>query len=69
MKKKILIEGMTCQHCVKHVEEALKELAGVQSVTVGLPGKVATLKLSQEVADEKLKAIIEDLGYEVTIIE
>ncbi|HBK67759.1 MAG TPA: heavy metal transport/detoxification protein [Firmicutes bacterium] len=69
MKKKILIEGMTCQHCVKHVEEALKELAGVQSVTVDLPGKVATLKLSQEVADEKLKAIIEDLGYEVTIIE
>ncbi|HBG15715.1 MAG TPA: heavy metal transport/detoxification protein, partial [Firmicutes bacterium] len=53
----------------KHVEEALKELAGVQSVTVDLPGKVATLKLSQEVADEKLKAIIEDLGYEVTIIE
>ena len=26
MKKKILIEGMSCEHCVGHVKEALEEL-------------------------------------------
>ena len=27
MKKEIVIEGMMCQHCKKHVEEALNGLA------------------------------------------
>lgn len=26
MKKKILIEGMSCKHCVNHVYEALDEI-------------------------------------------
>lgn len=26
MKKKILVEGMNCGHCVNHVSEALKEI-------------------------------------------
>ena len=29
IKKKLSIEGMSCQHCVMHVANALKELEGV----------------------------------------
>ena len=29
MKKKILIEGMSCNKCVGHVKEALEDLEGV----------------------------------------
>ena len=36
MTKKIYIEGMSCSHCVGHVEEALKEICGVKEVTVEL---------------------------------
>ena len=36
MKKKILIEGMRCEHCVGHVKEALEGLDGVTSVEVSL---------------------------------
>ncbi|MGI6622895.1 MAG: heavy-metal-associated domain-containing protein [Acetivibrionales bacterium] len=68
MKKKITIEGMSCQNCVRHVKEALEELAGVQSVNVSLERKIAEIELNQDVDNETIKAAIEDAGYEVTSI-
>lgn len=67
MKKKLLIEGMSCGHCVKHVKEALSELEGVSSVDVDLASKSAVLE--GEVAEEKIKLAVEDAGYEVVSIE
>ena len=69
MIKKISIEGMTCGHCASHVEEALKEVNDVQSVNVDLAGKSATVEVAGEVPDEKLKAAIEDVGYEAISIQ
>lgn len=69
MTKKLLIEGMSCGHCVKHVEEALKELAEVKSVKVDLEGKNAIVELNQEVSDEKFKETITEVGYEVVGVE
>jgi len=68
MKKKITIEGMSCQNCVRHVKEALEELAGVQSVNVSLERKIAEIELNQDVDNETIKAAIEEAGYEVTSI-
>lgn len=67
MKKKLLIEGMSCGHCVKHVKEALSELEGVSSVDVDLASKSAVLE--GEVSEEKIKLAVEDAGYEVVSIE
>ncbi|MBU5332426.1 copper ion binding protein [Anaerocolumna aminovalerica] len=69
MKKKIAIEGMSCQHCVNHVKEALSELNGVTSVEVNLEGKSAVLEASGEVKDEDIKFAVDDAGYEVVNIE
>lgn len=69
MKKKILIEGMSCGHCVKHVKEALSELNGVTSVDVNLDGKYAILDAKNDVKDEEIKLAIDDAGYEVVKIE
>jgi copper ion binding protein len=69
MKKKIVIEGMSCGHCVSHVEEALYELKGVESVEVDLASKTATVSTETEVRDEDIKFAIEDAGYEVLGIE
>ncbi|MGE5606489.1 MAG: heavy-metal-associated domain-containing protein [Bacteroidota bacterium] len=66
MKKQINIEGMSCGHCVKHVEEALKEVAGVGAVQVDLQGKKAVVEISDTVTDEQLKAAVEEVGYDVT---
>ena len=68
MKKQINIEGMSCGHCVKHVEEALGEIKGVNSVKVSLEGKNAVVELGSEVNDSQIKEAIEEAGYEVTSI-
>ena len=69
MTKKILIEGMSCGHCVSHVKEALAELNGVTSVEVNLDDKTAVLEGSVDVNDEDIKAAIDEAGYEVVGIE
>jgi copper chaperone len=69
MTKKIYIEGMSCGHCAAHVEQALKEVCGVKTVKVDLAAKLASVELAHEVDDEKLKAVIDEAGYELTRIE
>ncbi|WP_297429750.1 heavy-metal-associated domain-containing protein [Clostridium sp.] len=67
MKKKILIEGMSCEHCVAHVKNALEGIDGVSSVEVSLEGKYATAET--DVDNEILKEAIEEEGYDVVKIE
>ena len=65
MRKKLIIEGMSCQHCVMHVTNALKELEGIISVEVNLEGKFAIIELSKDVDDAVLKDVIYDAGYDL----
>lgn len=69
MKKKVLIEGMSCGHCVNHVREALGELKGVAQIEVNLEGKYATFEAGENVTDEKIKEIIDEYGYQVVGIQ
>ncbi|KZL92894.1 heavy-metal-associated domain-containing protein [Clostridium magnum] len=69
MKKKLIVEGMSCGHCVNHVKTALEELNGVNSVSVDLASKTAVVEASNEVDDADIKAAIEDAGYEVVDIK
>lgn len=68
MKKTIFIEGMSCGHCVKAVEDALKELEGVKSVNVDLEGKKAEIE-GKNLDNSKLEKAIDEAGYEVTEIQ
>ena len=68
MKKKISIEGMSCEHCANHVKEALKEI-GAENIEVNLDKKMATAQLKDDVDDKKIKLAIEDAGYDVVKIE
>lgn len=65
MTKTISIEGMMCQHCVKHVTDALNKLDGV-TAAVSLENKNAVCEITGNVTDEQLKAAVTDAGYEVT---
>lgn len=67
MKKKILIEGMSCNHCVGHVKEALEALEGVSAIEVSLEGNYASVET--DVEDDILKEAIEEEGYDVIGIE
>ena len=69
MRKQINIEGMSCGHCVKHVEGALMELSGVEKVDVSLADKYAIVVLKEDVEDSALKEAVEEAGYDVTGIK
>lgn len=69
MKKKLMIEGMSCGHCVNHVKAALIELSGVTSVEVSLTDKTAEFEATKEVSDEDIKGAIDEAGYTVVGIE
>lgn len=63
--KTLNVEGMSCLHCVKKVETALKEVKGVKSVKVDLENKTADVTLKKDIDTEILKKAVEDAGYEV----
>lgn len=69
MEKKLLIEGMSCNHCVNHVRTALTEdIKGVEVREVSLDGKYAIVNMEDSVKEE-LKALIEDLGFQLIAIQ
>jgi copper chaperone CopZ len=63
MKKLIKVQGMSCKHCITHVTEALKEVAGVTDVVVSLEDGTATVDVTGAVTDQALAAAITDVGY------
>ena len=67
MKTTVLkVNGMSCGHCVKAVEESVGGLAGVKSVNVDLSsGNVEVSYDASAVTLESIKDTIDDQGYEV----
>lgn len=66
MKKILTVEGMMCNHCKMHVENALKGVDGVEDAQVNLEQKTAEVTLVKDVADDVLSAAVKEAGYEVT---
>jgi len=60
------IAGMSCQNCVKHVTEALRDVQGVDSVEVSLAGASATLQSAGPLSGDALRAAVEEAGYSIT---
>ena len=60
------VKGMTCGGCVASVTRVLKAVPGVESVDVKLqPGQATVRYDASKVALPRLKAAIEDAGYDV----
>jgi copper chaperone CopZ len=64
----LLVQGMTCAHCVASVTEELTELDGVEGVTIDLVvggASAVTVSTSTPVSDEALRSAVQEAGYEV----
>jgi copper chaperone len=59
------ILGMTCEHCVRTVKNALYSVEGVSEVDVSLQGQSAKVKVEDHVSFESLKSAVESWGYKV----
>lgn len=62
-EKILKVEGMMCQHCEKHVKEALEKIDGVQEATADHEKKQVLVKLSKDVPESEFEKAISDAGY------
>lgn len=70
VRVEIKIGGMTCAMCAGAIEKALKQLPGVESVTVNLGSEQAFMNYDQtKTGLEQMKIAIEALGYRYLGVE
>ena len=72
IKTAVTVEGMMCQNCEKHVNEAVKKNFKVKQVSSSREDKLTVILSKKELDAEKLVAVITDAGYtagEVTVTE
>ena len=64
MQKKLNVEGMTCDHCVKRVKKIIEKYEGVSDVAVSLERKEAEFTCHPSKTDvEGIVKAINDFGY------
>lgn len=59
------LDGLHCGNCVKSVEKALREVSGVQSVSVTLEPQQAVVE--GDVSPQALIAAVDDIGFEASL--
>ena len=66
MQKVLKLEGMTCEHCVQTVTEAVGKMSGVEKVDVSLEQKEVTVDFDESQTEmEKISVQIVEAGFEV----
>lgn len=63
-RKTLKISGMTCEHCVNAVTNALNSVDGVVA-KVDLKSNSAEVSYDREIDEIELKNVVKDAGYEV----
>lgn len=65
MSKTYTVTGMSCEHCEQTVEDALAEVAGVESATADNEADTVVVEGSPD--DGDVAAAVEDAGYEAAV--
>jgi copper chaperone len=58
------VTGMTCDHCVRSVEEEVGEVAGVRAVEVELASGLLTVS-GERFSDDAVRGAVAEAGYRV----
>ena len=59
----LTVSGMTCDHCVRHVTEAISKVAGVNSVNVKLAEGIADIESDLALDLQAVKDAVVAAGY------
>lgn len=65
MQTEYSIGGMTCQNCVRHVGDALRELPGVNAVAVDLDSGHAQVASDDTLSRDAVAAALTEAGYDL----
>jgi copper chaperone CopZ len=59
----LAVSGMTCDHCVRHVTDAISKVAGVHSVNVKLAEGIAVIESGDSLDLQAVKEAVVAAGY------
>ncbi len=66
MKETVIkVEGMVCNGCENRVQNALKNIEGIENVVADHNKGIVTVISKNEVSESVMKEKIEDIGFEV----
>ena len=60
-----IVKGMTCGHCVNHVTEEVKKIAGITSVEVELESGAVAVTADTEITLAQMEVAVVEAGYEL----
>ncbi len=63
----INVEGMSCEHCVRRVTEAIEKLPGISNVKVDLRSGTATFDQSSPTTVDDVVKSVNDAGYRTEV--
>lgn len=70
MRVRLQLAGMSCQHCVRAVTQALQGIAGVHAAEVSLEPQEAWVDYDPDQASlEAMRAAVEAEGYQVVAVD
>lgn len=61
----VKIEGLKCPNCERHANEAVKETFSVKKVTSSHIENEMVIIAKEDIEFEKLKAVVEEAGYQL----
>lgn len=62
------IPEISCGHCTSSIENALKNLAGINAVSMSVENKSATVEFAEDTINEAaIIAKIDDIGFTATV--
>lgn len=59
------VEGMKCNKCTKRIEDSLKEINDIKKIKFNIEKKEITIITNNKLDINKIKEIINSLGYKV----
>lgn len=60
------VPDVSCEHCAKSINGALKDLPGIEAVSTDIPTKTVHLRYDpSQVSLEKVEAVLDEVGYTV----
>lgn len=65
MKETLIVEGMSCNHCVNSIETSVGALTGVSTVKVDLGNNEVSVEFDNATTFAQIKETIEEQGYDL----
>ena len=60
------VPDISCEHCVRAINGALKDLPGIEKVDTDIPTKTVQLRYDPtKISLDKVEAVLDDVGYVV----